>query len=91
MLAQGGSRLSSICTARVRSPFLAWPHPDVRNVLPPLTAYDVMWVGTLPLDAAMDAAEELEATANLVLLLDGKPTNPLSPTATAELNEAFSS
>ena len=43
------------------------------------------------LDAAMDAAEELEATARIALLLDGKPTRPLTAAAIAELNLAFPS
>ena len=43
------------------------------------------------LDDAIDSAEELEATAKLVLLLDGKRTNPLDATQIAELEAAFPS
>ena len=43
------------------------------------------------LDEAIDSAEELEATAKLVLLLDGKRTSPLDATQIAELEAAFPS
>jgi ribulose-5-phosphate 4-epimerase/fuculose-1-phosphate aldolase len=97
---------------------------DPADVLPPLTAYYVMRVGTLPLvpyfppgDAALadavgalagrhhavllanhgpvvagvslaaatDAAEELEATARLHLLLQGRAVRPLTSEQVAEL------
>ena len=41
------------------------------------------------LDAAMDAAEELEATAKLSLLLEGKPVRPLDAAQVADLEAAF--
>jgi ribulose-5-phosphate 4-epimerase/fuculose-1-phosphate aldolase len=41
------------------------------------------------LDDALDSAEELEATAKLVLLLDGKRTSPLDARQIAELESAF--
>ena len=40
------------------------------------------------LDAAASAIEELEETAKLVLLLDGRPTRPLTPEQLAELRQA---
>jgi ribulose-5-phosphate 4-epimerase/fuculose-1-phosphate aldolase len=43
------------------------------------------------LDGAMDAAEELEATAKLALLLEGKPTRPLDAAQIAGLQAAFPS
>jgi ribulose-5-phosphate 4-epimerase/fuculose-1-phosphate aldolase len=43
------------------------------------------------LDEAIDSAEELEATAKLVLLLDGKRTRPLDSAQIAELEAAFPS
>ena len=43
------------------------------------------------LDDAVDNAEELEATAKLALLLDGKRTNPLDAAKIAELEAAFPS
>jgi ribulose-5-phosphate 4-epimerase/fuculose-1-phosphate aldolase len=43
------------------------------------------------LDDAVDSAEELEATAELVLLLDGKRTHPLDSGKIAELEAAFPS
>ena len=43
------------------------------------------------LDDAVDNAEELEATAKLVLLLEGKPTRPLDAAKIAELEMAFPS
>lgn len=94
------------------------------DVLPPLTAYYAMRVGSLPLvpyfapgdlklaeavesfasrhhalllanhgpvvagsslSAAADAIEELEATARLFLLLQGRPVRPLTPEQVAEL------
>jgi ribulose-5-phosphate 4-epimerase/fuculose-1-phosphate aldolase len=102
---------------------------DPTNVLPPLTAYYVMRVGTLPLlpyhapgdtslkqvaertaldhpcflianhgsvvaaadlTAAADAAEELEETARLFLLLRGQGTRPLSSDQVADLRRRFS-
>lgn len=98
------------------------------DAIPPLTAYFVMRVGTLPilpyhapgddrleaavadvaarhraflianhgsvvsgtdLDAASDAAEELEETARLFLLLRGLATRPLDPDQVAELRLRF--
>ena len=41
------------------------------------------------LDEAVNAIEELEATAKLFLLLRGTPTRPLDATAIAELEKAF--
>ena len=43
------------------------------------------------LDDAVDSAEELEATAKLVLLLDGKRTKPLDPAKIADIEAAFPS
>lgn len=43
------------------------------------------------LDDAVDNAEELEATAKLVLMLDGKRTHPLDAAKIAELEAAFPS
>ncbi len=101
---------------------------DPCNVLPPLTAYYVMRIGTLPLvpyfapgdmaladavratagkhhamllanhgpvvagttlAAAADAIEELEATAKLHLLLEGRKTRPLTPEQVADINRRF--
>jgi ribulose-5-phosphate 4-epimerase/fuculose-1-phosphate aldolase len=101
---------------------------DPADVLPPLTAYYVMRVGTLPLvpyfapgdmaladavraragrhhalllanhgpvvagtslAAAADAAEELEATARIYLLLRGSRIRPLSAEACADLRRRF--
>lgn len=105
-------------------------HADPANVLPPLTAYQVMRVGKLPLvpyfrpgdrglaeavralardhhavllanhgpvvagrtlDDAVFAAEELEETAKLTFLLEGRRTSPLGPEQIAELQAAFPS
>jgi len=99
---------------------------DHENVLPPITAYFVMRIGTLPLvpyyapgdmklakavrevagkyhamllanhgpvvagnnlSAASDAVEELEATAKLFLLLQGKRVRTLTPQQVAELRK----
>jgi ribulose-5-phosphate 4-epimerase/fuculose-1-phosphate aldolase len=101
---------------------------DPNDVLPPLTAYYVMRIGTLPLvpyfapgdlkladavrrfagkhhalllanhgpvvggsslTAAADAAEELEATAKLFLLLQGKRIRTLTEAQVAELRAKF--
>ncbi len=101
---------------------------DPANVLPPLTAYYVMRIGTLPLvpyyapgdmqladavrglagrhhalllanhgpvvggsslGAAADAVEELEATAKLHLLLQGRRVRPLSDAQVAELRRKY--
>jgi ribulose-5-phosphate 4-epimerase/fuculose-1-phosphate aldolase len=43
------------------------------------------------LDEAVDNAEELEATAELALLLEGKKTAPLDAEKIAELERAFPS
>ena len=107
---------------------LAGLDPD--NLLPPLTAYYVMRIGTLPLvpyyapgdmkladavrglagkhhavllanhgpvvagtslAAAADAVEELEATAKLYLLLQGRRVRTLTPEQCAELRQRFPS
>ncbi len=114
------------CTCAVAVSCLV--HDDPRNVLPPLTAYHVMRVGTLPLvpyfapgdralaeavgelaarhravllanhgpvvagsslDDAVDAAEELEQTARLALLLADRATAPLTAAQVAELEARF--
>jgi ribulose-5-phosphate 4-epimerase/fuculose-1-phosphate aldolase len=101
---------------------------DPANAMPPLTAYYVMRVGTLPLipyfppgdaglaeavalaatrhhavllanhgpvvggsslAAAADAAEELEATARLFLLLRGEKVRTLTPGQVGELRRRF--
>jgi ribulose-5-phosphate 4-epimerase/fuculose-1-phosphate aldolase len=101
---------------------------DPDDVLPPLTAYSVMRIGTLPLvpyfppgdagladavrgyagrhhavllanhgpvvagtslAAAADAAEELEATARLHLMLRGHAVRPLTPAQVATLRDRF--
>jgi 3-dehydro-4-phosphotetronate decarboxylase len=101
---------------------------DVDNALPPLTAYYVMRIGTLPLvpyyapgdqalpdavrgfagkhhalllanhgpvvagsslSAAVDAIEELEATAKLHLLLHGRRTCPLNHAQCEELHRRY--
>ncbi|KAA5541758.1 aldolase [Roseiconus nitratireducens] len=101
---------------------------DPANVLPPITAYYVMRVGSLPLvpyfppgdrklaeaieqaaksahavllsnhgplvsagslEAAVDAMEELEATAKLYLMLRNERINCLSPDQVRELAERF--
>jgi len=101
---------------------------DADDVLPPLTAYYVMRVGSLPLipyfppgderlaaavrqvaarhaavllanhgpvvaggslDAAVGAVEELEATAKLFLLLQGRALRPLTAAEVAELETRF--
>lgn len=101
---------------------------DPENVLPPITAYQVMRVGRLPLipyfrpgdkalagaveaaarehhamllanhgpvvsgkalDAAVYAAEELEETAKLFLLLRDRPLRCLTEEQVAELNRVF--
>ncbi len=116
------------CTCAVAVSCLA--HIDAANVLPPLTAYHVMRVGTLPLipyfrpgdralaaavgahaakhravllanhgpvvsgqslDEAVDAAEELEQTAKLSLLLHGHATRPLDAAQVADLEFHFPS
>jgi ribulose-5-phosphate 4-epimerase/fuculose-1-phosphate aldolase len=103
---------------------------DPADVLPPLTAYYVMRVGTLPLvryfppgdldlakavremaskhhavllanhgpvvagtslEDAVYAAEELEETAKLYLLLHGRRTRPLTAAQVAELKKRFPS
>ena len=105
-------------------------HANPRDVLPPLTAYHVMRVGTLPLipyyrpgdralaeavrseatrhravllanhgpvvagsslDEAVDSAEELEATAKLVLTLGERPVSLLSGAQIADLAAHFPS
>src|SRR5204863_10173507 len=43
------------------------------------------------LDDAIDSAEELEQTAKLALLLEGKKTNPLDAAKIADLEAAFPS
>ncbi len=102
---------------------------DPQNVLPPITAYYVMRIGTLPLvpyfppgdkalagavrdvakhhhamllanhgpvvagtslDAAVYAAEELEETARLYLLLRGEQTRYLTPQQVSDLHARFS-
>lgn len=116
------------CTCAVAVSCLV--HVDPRNVLPPLTAYHVMRVGTLPLlpyyrpgdralaqavgaaaakhravllanhgpvvsgrslDDAVDAAEELEQTAKLVLLLGERAVSLLTPAQVAEIESVFPS
>ncbi|MEO6567072.1 MAG: class II aldolase/adducin family protein, partial [Casimicrobiaceae bacterium] len=116
------------CTCAVAVSCLV--HADSTNVLPPLTAYHVMRVGTLPLIPyfrpgdralaaavgaaaathravllanhgpvvsgkslfdAVDAAEELEQTAKLALLLHGRDTRPLDAAQVADLNLHFPS
>jgi 3-dehydro-4-phosphotetronate decarboxylase len=101
---------------------------DPADVLPPLTAYYVMRIGTLPLipyfapgdmkladavraeasrhhavllanhgpvvagsnlAAASDAVEELEATAKIFLMLEGRKIRPLDAQQCAELRERF--
>jgi ribulose-5-phosphate 4-epimerase/fuculose-1-phosphate aldolase len=101
---------------------------DPNDLLPPLTAYYVMRIGTLPLvpyyapgdlglaeavrgyarrhhalllanhgpvvggsnlAAAADAVEELEATAKLYLLLQGRPVRPLTPEQVADIKRRF--
>jgi 3-dehydro-4-phosphotetronate decarboxylase len=101
---------------------------DPQDVLPPITAYYVMRIGTLPLipyfapgdmklaeavrsmasrhhavllanhgpvvagahlSAASDAVEELEATAKLHLLLEGRKTRPLTAAQCAELRQRY--
>ena len=103
---------------------------DVNDVLPPLTAYYVMRVGTLPLvpyyapgdraladavrsvagkhravllanhgpvvagtdlAAAADAVEELEATAQLYLLMRGRRVRPLTDAQVADLKRRYPS
>ena len=46
-------------------------------------------VGGSSLDAAVNAIEELEQTAKLMLLLQGHPTRYLTPEQVAELNRRF--
>lgn len=114
------------CTCAVAVSCLV--HDDPRNVLPPLTAYHVMRVGTLPLipffppgdrglaaavghaatthravllanhgpvvsgaslDDAVDAAEELEQTARLSLLLAQRQTSPLTALQVADVQARF--
>lgn len=116
------------CTCAVAVSCLV--HADAANVLPPLTAYHVMRVGTLPLipyfrpgdralaaavgaqaathravllanhgpvvsgrslDDAVDAAEELEQTAKLALLLADRATRPLDAAQVADLELHFPS
>ena len=43
------------------------------------------------LSAAINAIEELEQTAHLMLLLQGRPTRLLTPAQVAELNRRFPS
>jgi ribulose-5-phosphate 4-epimerase/fuculose-1-phosphate aldolase len=63
---------------------------DPANVLPPLTAYYVMRVGTLPLvPYHPPGTEELEETAKLFLLLRGQTIRPLSDEQVARLRERF--
>jgi ribulose-5-phosphate 4-epimerase/fuculose-1-phosphate aldolase len=101
---------------------------DPSDLLPPLTAYYVMRIGTLPLvpyyapgdmalaeavrgyagrhhalllanhgpvvagsnlAAAADAVEELEATAKLFLLLQGRQVRPLDPAQVADLRRRY--
>jgi len=101
---------------------------DPDDLLPPLTAYYVMRIGTLPLvpyyapgdlglaeavrgyarrhhalllanhgpvvggsslAAAADAVEELEATAKLYLLLQGRPVRPLTPEQVADIKRRY--
>jgi len=101
---------------------------DRNDLLPPLTAYYVMRIGTLPLvpyyapgdlalaeavrgyarrhhalllanhgpvvggsslAAAADAVEELEATAKLYLLLQGRPVRPLTPEQVADIKRRY--
>ncbi|HSR81362.1 MAG TPA: 3-oxo-tetronate 4-phosphate decarboxylase [Hyphomicrobiaceae bacterium] len=101
---------------------------DPDNLLPPLTAYYVMRIGTLPLvpyyapgdlglaeavrgyarrhhalllanhgpvvggsslAAAADAVEELEATAKLYLLLQGRRVRPLTPEQVADIKRRY--
>ncbi|HJU30536.1 MAG TPA: 3-oxo-tetronate 4-phosphate decarboxylase [Hyphomicrobiaceae bacterium] len=101
---------------------------DANDLLPPLTAYYVMRIGTLPLvpyyapgdlglaeavrgyagrhhamllanhgpvvagsslAAAADAVEELEATAKLFLLLQGRRVRPLTPEQVAEIRRRY--
>ncbi len=101
---------------------------DCDNCLPPMTAYYVMRVGTLPmvpyyppgdealadavgklagkhhavllanhgpvvagtdLSAATDAVEELEETARLFLMLEGRPLRLLNDAQVAQLRERF--
>ena len=116
------------CTCAVAVSCLV--HEDTRNVLPPLTAYQVMRVGDVPLvpyhrpgdrrladavgalaanhkamllanhgpvvsgrslDDAVDNAEELEATARLVLLIGERHTSLLTPVEIQGLRDAFPS
>ena len=101
---------------------------DPEDVLPPLTPYAIMKIGTLPLvpfhvpgdealaaavrlragghaavllanhgpvvagsslAAAANAVEELEATAQLAFILDGKPTRPLTAEQIAEVRRQY--
>ena len=101
---------------------------DANDLLPPLTAYYVMRIGTLPLvpyyapgdlglaeavrgyagrhhamllanhgpvvagsslAAAADAVEELEATAKLFLMLQGRRVRPLTPEQVAEIRRRY--
>ena len=101
---------------------------DPNDLLPPLTAYYVMRIGTLPLvpyyapgdmalaeavrgyagrhhamllanhgpvvggsslAAAADAVEELEATAKLYLLLQGRKVRPLTPAQVADVRRRY--
>src|SRR5215510_14199899 len=101
---------------------------DRQDVLPPITAYYVMRIGTLPLvpyyapgdlklaeavrgyarrhhalllanhgpvvggsslAAAADAVEELEATAKLYLLLQGRPVRRLTPEQVADIKRRY--
>ena len=101
---------------------------DPNDLLPPLTAYYVMRIGTLPLvpyyapgdlalaeavrgyarrhhalllanhgpvvggtslAAAADAVEELEATAKLYLLLQGRRVRPLTPEQVADIKRRY--
>jgi ribulose-5-phosphate 4-epimerase/fuculose-1-phosphate aldolase len=105
-------------------------HEDTNNVIPPLTAYYVMKIGSLPLipyfrpgdktlaeavrakakshsavllanhgpvvagkslEDAVYSIEELEETAKLQFLLEGKAVSMLNASQIAELNAAFPS
>jgi 3-dehydro-4-phosphotetronate decarboxylase len=70
---------------------------DHGNCLPPMTAYYVMRIGTLPLvpyfppGAAQDAMEELEETARLFLMLRHEKLNLLNPAQIADLQRRYPS
>lgn len=116
------------CTCAVAVSCLV--HDDPANVLPPLTAYQVMRVGPLPLvpfyppgdralaaavealaerhkamllanhgpvvagtslDAAVESAEELEASAKIALLLHGRAVSTLTSAQIEDLARRFPS